>query len=1084
MVWAKQGQTRSQAPQKQPSVRPSAFSTLLFFTAAAAVGYALLPMLSLKWLPTGGGEALYVSYGWPEASPEALERSVTASLEGAFSLLSGVKKVSSVSGRGSGHISLDLEKGADAVLLRFEVASAVRRLYPRLPAGVSYPQITVFNPAEDQREQPLLVFTLSGADDSPTLFKYASESLAPQMAGASTNIGRIEVAGGNNMEWAIRYDEAQMLALGLNRQDLLLALSEHHQSEPLGFGQFGQLAVPVVLKGGSGRVESNDGAAQLLSIPVARRGGRTVCFGDVATANLQEQRPSSYYRINGQNSLRLMFYPEPGANQLEAAQQWRAAIAGISGNLPYGYQLALEHDGSQRLQTELNKILYRTGLSLLILLAFSALAYRSWRYMALIIASLMVNLGLAFICYYFLAVELHTYALAGITLSFGMVIDNAIIMAHHLATHSSKRKAGGVFPAMVACSLTTVAALVGVFFLPEAMQLQLSDFAKVIIVNLAVSLVVANWFIPAMMEKLRLYGQVGSPSRKRLRRLSAIYMGYAALLSFLLRWRKTAIIALVLLFGLPVFMLPAKVEGWDWYNRTLGSDTYREEIKPIMDKCLGGTLRLFSHYVWEGSGFRQPQETVLYAEGALPFGGTSAQLNDVLRQMELYLARQGSGVRRFTTEVSSGQHGVVTVFFDKNCDPAFPYILRSRLISFSLDFGGVKWNVYGVGQGFSNDGSNTPPRFQVMLRGYRNEQLAVLAEQLAVKLRTNPRVQKLDTEANINWWERDLYELEMRPDPMAMAARGISNSTLEGVLREFNLAHGADFYTPDNQAVRLEGSRAAKLDRWALEHETQRWDSLRISISELATTEKRKVATSIHKEDQQYLRKLEFEYTGNGRFGQQHLDNCLAELRLEMPPGYSAIEPEHEWGKKNRRQQYGILLLVAAMIFFICSILFNSLRQGFANLVLIPASFIGIFLTFYWGGFYFDQGGYASFLLVSGTVVNSLILLANDFNYFRRSQPNSNHISIFTKAFRQKIVPIWLTVISTVVGMVPFMVLGDKEVFWFSLSVGGAGGLLFSLLVITFFVPVILLSGTCKNCWPPSTGIPHRAAGTVPICPP
>lgn len=1050
------------------------------------MGYALLPLLPLKWLPSGSGDAaMYVRYGWPEASPEALERGATAPLEGAFSLLAGVKKVASVSGRGSGHISLEIEKGADPAMLRFEVASAIRRLYPRLPAGVSYPQITVFDPKDDKQEQPLLVYTLSGDDATPVLHRYATESLVPQLAGASGGIGRIEVAGGNVMEWVVRYDEGQMAALGLGRQDLLTALTGHYRFEPLGMARSGSHVLPVVLKGGgtSGIAEQN-AIPSILGIPVARRGSRTVLLGDVATVSQQEQRPSSYYRINGQNSLRLLFYPEQGANQLETAKQWRDAVGELSGGLSKGYQLALEHDGSERLQAELNKILYRTGLSLLILLAFSALAYRSWRYMALIIASLAVNLGLAFICYFFFQVELHTYALAGATLSFGMVVDNAIVMAHHLSTHAGKRTAGSVFPAMVACSLTTIAALVGVFFLPEAMQLQLTDFAKVIITNLGVSLAVAYWFIPAMMERLGMAGPSKPISIKRRRRLSAVYGSYAALLGFLLRWRKTAVLAVVLLFGLPVFMLPSKVEGWDWYNRILGSDAYREDIKPIADKWLGGTFRLFSHYVWEGGGFRQPQETVLYAEAALPFGGTAAQLNDVLRQMEGYLARQGSGVRRFTTDVSSGQHGVVTVFFEKNHDPAFPYILRSRLISFSLDYGGVKWNVYGVGQGFSNDGDSQPPRFQVMLRGYRSEQLAVLAERLAEHLRTNPRAQKIDTEANINWWERDLYELEMRPNASAMATRGVTNASVLSALREFNLATSPDFYTPDNVALRLEGSRMAQLDRWALEHEPQRLDSLRLSIPELASIEKRKVATSIHKEDQQYLRKLEFEYTGSGKFGQQHLDTCLAQLRLEIPPGYWADEVERGWGKKDKRKQYWILLLVAVMVFFICSILFNSLRQGFANLLMIPISFIGIFLTFYWGGFYFDQGGYAAFLLVSGTVVNSLILLANDYNIFKKKQPNAVPAKVFLKAFRQKIVPIWLTVASTVVGMVPFMVLGDKEVFWFSLSVGGAGGLLFSLLVIAFFVPIILIPKSGKNSPPPNTGTPHPAAGTAPTYPP
>lgn len=70
-------------------------------------------------------------------------------------------------------------------------------------------------------------------------------------------------------------------------------------------------------------------------------------------------------------------------------------------------------------------------------------------------------------------------------------------------------------------------------------------------------------------------------------------------------------------------------------------------------------------------------------------------------------------------------------------------------------------------------------------------------------------------------------------------------------------------------------------------------------------------------------------------------------------------------GKDNK--QYLLLLIVIGIIFFITSILFNSLKQPLAIIFVIPVSYIGVFLTFYWFKLNFDQGGFASFVLLCGS---------------------------------------------------------------------------------------------------------------------
>jgi multidrug efflux pump subunit AcrB len=176
------------------------------------------------------------------------------------------------------------------------------------------------------------------------------------------------------------------------------------------------------------------------------------------------------------------------------------------------------------------------------------------------------------------------------------------------------------------------------------------------------------------------------------------------------------------------------------------------------------------------------------------------------------------------------------------------------------------------------------------------------------------------------------------------------------------------------------------------------------------------------------------------------------------------------------KKQYYLLFLVILVIYFICSILLESFVQPLAIIGMIPISFIGVFLTFYLFDFNFDQGGFASFILLSGIVVNSGLYIINDYNNFRRvvnspGEPGAadsyspgdsespgeyQNLKLYLKAFNHKIVPIFLTVISTILGLVPFVWAGQNEVFWFAFAAGAMGGLIFSFIAVLGYLPLFM----------------------------
>lgn len=144
------------------------------------------------------------------------------------------------------------------------------------------------------------------------------------------------------------------------------------------------------------------------------------------------------------------------------------------------------------------------------------------------------------------------------------------------------------------------------------------------------------------------------------------------------------------------------------------------------------------------------------------------------------------------------------------------------------------------------------------------------------------------------------------------------------------------------------------------------------------------------------------------------------------------------------------------LIYIVCAVIFENVWQPFALIAMIPLSYVGVFLAFYWFDFNFDQGGYASFVLLAGNVVCAGIFIISEWNILQKKNPEKNKLEMYVTAFKHKITPIWLTVASTIVGLVPFLMY-ENEPFWFAFGVGTIGGLVASLVVLIIFLPSFLL---------------------------
>jgi multidrug efflux pump subunit AcrB len=1027
-------------------VRLPAFSTILLFVAAALIGFALIPYLQLNFLPKSNNKSVRISYQYPNADPEQVERVITTPLEAGINLIQGVDRIESVSGHQNGYITAHLDKEANVDQLRFEIATKIRELYPRFPEEVPFPRISLNDPDKKIIDPVIVSYSLLAPRAQEELYDYIRDRLIPELSHIP-GLERIELSGKNESEWRISYNHDVLMHHGIYPHEIANLIRQELNSDTYDAHRLADEYLYVR----SLPAELTD----LTRRTVTLSNGTTVALSSLIEISLTEARPTRYYRINGNNSIRINFIPKGDANHLNLARDVHEAMLTINRNLPSQYSTHLDFDSTDYIRDELSKIKDRTLWSLGLLLLFVLIAYRSFKDLVIIISALFVNVGLALICYYALGIQINLYALAAITISFGMIIDNSIVISHHFQKHGNLK----VYPALLTSTLTTLASLIIVLLLPEQMRLSLIDFATVLALNLAISLIVCITVVPALVKQLK---------KQRADHLTArqfhtgdllyrINRGYRNFILKLTKFKKLGIMVTLLLFGLPVFYIPNQIKDVTWYNESFGSDYYIENIKPWVNRALGGTLRLFSVYVYEGSAYRSPEETKLYVNAALPMGSTIEQMNDIIVRLENYLSNYSAELSSYISIINSGQNASIAIIFKKNTATSFPYILKSRIESFAIDLGGVTWNIYGVGKAFSNASGSSPPRFTVLFKGYNKEKMGLYADEFAALLLKHPRIQKVETNANLDWWEKDKYQFKIRRNDL-YAQEKLTNAALYSVLNEYNQYQSQIAVDRENKSIRLVRDDLSEQDKWRLMNTTNYRDTSQYLLGGLIDLEKEKIALSIHKEDQSYIQKIEFEYTGSARFGQRYLDQTLKEYSPKLPLGYQLEQKDYSFFSEKARIQYSLVLLVIVLIYVLSTIHFESFKMGGLVVLLIPLSFIGIFLTFYWFDFPFDQGGYTSFLLVSGLAVNAIILILFDYQRLKQSYPWIESVKAYARAFRYKSTPIYLSILSTALGLIPFTLHGSDEVFWFSLAVGTIGGLLFSLVVLTMIIPIFLKS--------------------------
>lgn len=996
------------------------------------------------------------------SAARVVEMEATSKLEAMLSRLKGVANIYSESSNGWGNITLELDKHTSIDIARFEVSTIIRQTWPELPRGVSYPSISVDHP-DKESTGPFMSYSINSSATWKEMHSHVENVIKNRLRNIP-GIYNVEVNGSTPMIWELEYDNKQLELLHLTVSDIQNAIQMYYKKSFLGLAKIDPVTgskqwIRVMFKGSV----KNDFDAS--SISVIDKNGSPISLNRLVKTTHKEELPVSYYRINGLNSTYINLSSSETANQLELSKKVKETMDEISRAQPRDYEINLVYDKTTYIKRELTKIGSRVALTVFTLLLLVLIIKRSFKYLLLIATSLVINFSIAGIFYYLLKLEIQLYSLAAITISLSLIIDNVIMMSDHVVNKHNRK----IFLPILTSAITTIGALSLIFLQDDSFVLNLVDFVSVVIINIIVSLFVVAFYVPAYLECVQLTETRSTPLRSAkilsIRRTLKFTSAYKKVIHLLNKKKKLVFLLLILVFGIPVSLIPDKIENdtiyAKAYNRAFDHELYKDEIKSVINKLLGGTLRLFIENVPNKKTSISPDNIdVLKIIASMPNGTTITQTNEIVENMERFL-NEFKEIKQFRTQILGPRQANITVVFTAEClENNFQYFVKNRVIDKALIIGGGSWSIYGVdNQFFSNDIRKIAGQNGVQLSGYNYDELYAWADTLSKNLLSHRRIERVSVNARFLDFPDEYEEYAFNLKKSGLANSKMSGVDFFGSLNPFyakNIWAGSVTIDGRNENIILR-SKQSDADLWSLKQDPNLFRDRIFRVDHVSDISRQQAPQEIVKMNQQYQLMLQFDFTGSNSQAEQVLKDEVDKLNEHLPIGYTA--KKYNDGRMNIviTQKYLTIILLISIMFFTTVILFNSVWQSLAIVMFVPITYIGVFLTFYLFKLNFDQGGMASLFIVTGITVNACVYIIHEANNERYKNQRVSMFNAFIKAWSFKILPISLTFISTILGFVPFIILGDHEAFWFTLAAGTIGGLIMSIIAFFWFFPLFVV---------------------------
>lgn len=532
--------------------------TSLCFVAVIILGLFSVAKLPIDLYPDIETNTLMVITMYPGASAEDIEQNITKPLENTLNSVEHLKHITSQSRENTSVITLEFEYGYDIDVLTNDVRDKLDMVKSSLPDDSENPIIFKFS----TDMIPVCLLSVQADESMAGLYKILDDAVANPLARVD-GVGSVSISGAPKREIHVYVDPQKLEAYHINVETISQIIGAENRNTPGGSFDIGSNTYALRVQG------EFDDTRELENIPVASVEGRTIYLSDVARVedSLEERTQQTY--IGGEQGAMIIIQKQSGANSVQISEKVMQMLPKLQKNLPSDVKLGVIVDTSDNIRNTIASLEETVLYALLFVMIVVFIFLGRWRATMIIIITIPVSLIASFIYLYATGNTLNIISLSALSISIGMVVDDAIVVLENVTTHIERgadpkqaavHGTNEVAISVIASTLTLIAVFFPLTLVTGMTGVLFRQLGWMVCIMMVISTTCALSLTPMLCSQWlrrqtnhsRLYRILYRPVEKALDKFDD---GYAALLRRVVAHRTVTVIVCLGIFVGSVFLM-------------------------------------------------------------------------------------------------------------------------------------------------------------------------------------------------------------------------------------------------------------------------------------------------------------------------------------------------------------------------------------------------------------------------------------------------------------------------------------------------------------------------------------------------
>jgi len=986
--------------------------------------------MGISQLPDVDFPVVTVSVTWAGASPDVMETAVADIIEAAVMTVDGIQLVQSTSQQGSTSITIQFNLQQDINVALQQVQTKISQAQKNLPQTIDPPIITKINPSD----QPIMWTAVYSTQHTlRELALFVRDHLKDQITTVN-GVGDVQLGGFVDPQMRIWMNTKLMHSHDITFTDIINAVNNEHQLAPTGYQDSGNHETYV-------RVQSefkNAEECEALYIP-ARAGAplysAKVKIGDVAKCEESTDEVRRRSRYNGIfPTIGLGVIKQHGTNAVAIADAVKEKLAKLREVLPKGMDMGVVTDTTAFIKDSVNELLFSLLMAVLLTSVVCYLFLGTLSSAFNVILAIPVSLIGTFIVLYFCGFTINSFTLMALSLSIGIVVDDAIMVLENITRHNEEGKsrvhaalvgAREITGPAVAASLAILAIFVPVIFMPGIIGKFFFQFGVTLSVAVLLSLLEALTLAPMRCSQFLTVGGGNTVTLWVSKKMDELSNIYKRALTWSLGHRVKILLVATIIFVVSLFtghflrkeFIPAQDQSRfliTIYTKMGSSLSFTDGVFKQAEEVYKSRPEIFSYYVAVGG-----------------FGGG--------------LVNQGI---TFITMKDIGKRPVKEPFKHQPSQQEFMMWLRTQLEKIP---GADRVAILDLSlSGFSAQ-RGYPIEFEV--QGPDWDKLTQYALDMRTKMKNSGLMADVDTDYNPN-----MPELEIMPDRKAAAASGVPITTIANGIAAMvgglkllpNKYTDSSGHRDDIQVKLVADQNQGPADIKNIDvRNVFTWMTPMSKLVDIKPGSTLLTVTRYNRE-----RAIGIFGNFNPKKSQSEVIDYVKDLAAKtLPPGYHiTMSGSSQAFGDSIKSLFGALFLGIFVAYIVLASQFNSFLHPALILLALPFSVTGALLAMLMTDTSLNIYSMIGVLLLMGIVKKNSILLV-EFTNLRRHEGMAVDPALM-EACPVRLRPILMTSVATITAAIPnALARGAGSEVMRPMAITVIGGVLVSTFLTLFVVP-------------------------------